>query len=108
MAIATPKFKLANRRVATPPVTSIDRALPVHLDADPIAAAMQQASADMPRLLSPAAVAEMLGVAERTLERWRITGDGPRFVKLSRKAVRYCAKDVAAFIAERIRANTAQ
>ena len=76
--------------------------------ADPIVAVMQQASAEMQKLLTPAAVSELLGVAERTLERWRITGEGPRYVKLTRKVVRYLADDLATFVAERVKANTAQ
>ena len=75
---------------------------------DPIVAAMDQAAAEVPRLLAPAAVAEMLGLTERTLERWRITGEGPRFVKLSRSTVRYVVDDVSAFVADRLRANTSQ
>ncbi len=75
---------------------------------DPIVAAMDEAATEVPRLLAPAAVAEMLGLTERTLERWRITGEGPRFVKLSRSTVRYVVDDVAAFVADRLRANTSQ
>lgn len=62
----------------------------------------------MPRLLTPQTVAEALGLTERTLERWRITGEGPRYIKLSRSTVRYLPEDVAAFVADRIRTNTAQ
>ncbi|MES3055051.1 helix-turn-helix domain-containing protein [Sphingomonas faeni] len=62
----------------------------------------------MPHLLTPQAVAEVLGLTERTLERWRITGEGPRYIKLSRSTVRYLPEDLATFVADRIRANTAQ
>jgi predicted DNA-binding transcriptional regulator AlpA len=75
---------------------------------DPIATAMDQAAASVPRLLTPEAVADMLGVTERTLERWRMTGEGPKFCKLSRSTVRYQPNDIAAFVADRLRANTAQ
>jgi len=76
--------------------------------ADPIVAALDQAAADVPRLLTPRLVADMLGLTERTLERWRITGEGPRYSKLSRSTVRYLSDDIAAFVADRMRANTAQ
>ena len=69
---------------------------------------MDQAEAELPRLLTPQQVADMLGLTERTSERWRITGEGPRYSKLSRSTVRYQRDDVAAFVAERLRANTAQ
>lgn len=75
---------------------------------DPIAAAMDEAATDMPRLLTPKLVADMLGLTERTLERWRITGEGPRYVKLSRSTVRYLPDDVTDFVQASLRANTAQ
>lgn len=87
-------------------IANLEQSRPV--TADPIVAAMDQAAAEVPRLLAPSAVAEMLGLTERTLERWRITGEGPRFVKLSRSTVRYMVDDVAAFVAGRLRANTSQ
>jgi excisionase family DNA binding protein len=37
--------------------------------------------------------ARMLGNSQRTLEDWRVTGGGPRFVKLGRK-VRYRMSDL--------------
>lgn len=75
---------------------------------DPIAAAMEHAATEIPRLLTPKAVSDMLGLTERTLERWRITGEGPRYSKLSRSTVRYLAEDVAAFINDNLKASTAQ
>jgi predicted site-specific integrase-resolvase len=59
-------------------------------------------------LLTPEAVAVRLTVKAKTLERWRATGDGPPFVRVSRKVVRYRRQDLEAFIAERVVANTAQ
>ena len=58
-------------------------------------------------LLTPAQVADMLTVSERTLERWRMTGEGPEYVALSRKVVRYDAGALAAFVEGRRRVNTA-
>ena len=54
---------------------------------DPIERAVRE-GANL-RLLTPADVATMLGIGVRTLERWRCTGEGPRFVALSRKSIRY-------------------
>lgn len=64
-------------------------------------------AAVMAPLLTPAQVADMLTVSERTLERWRMTGDGPEYVALSRKVVRYDAGALANFVEGRRRINTA-
>jgi hypothetical protein len=58
-------------------------------------------------LLSPDEVATKLGVSPKLLERWRSTGEGPAFARLSRKTIRYRGPDVADFVAGRMRTNTA-
>lgn len=58
-------------------------------------------------LLTPAQVGEILAVSERTLERWRMTGEGPVYVALSRKVVRYDPAAIAAFVEGKRRMNTA-
>lgn len=73
--------------------------------ADPLVEAISSKEL-LPALLTTAAVARQLGVAARTLDRWRLTGEGPEFVKLSSQTVRYSPDAVAAFIARRTKANT--
>lgn len=102
------KTVAARRPLTSQTARTVEQPANATMTADPLVTAMQQASAEMQKLLTPAAVSELLGVAERTLERWRITGEGPRYVKLTRKVVRYLADDVATFVAERVKANTAQ
>jgi predicted DNA-binding transcriptional regulator AlpA len=46
-------------------------------------------------------------VPERTIERWRKTGTGPRFVKLGRR-VAYRACDLEAFVAAQVRTHTGE
>lgn len=58
-------------------------------------------------LLTPFQVGELLAVSERTLERWRMTGEGPEYVSLSRKVVRYDAAAITTFVEGRRRMNTA-
>ena len=41
----------------------------------------------MPELVTPKKAANLLSVTERTLERWRTTGDGPPFIRLTRSTV---------------------
>jgi hypothetical protein len=58
-------------------------------------------------LLKPQAVADLLHVSTKVLERWRGNGDGPNYCRLSRKTLRYQRSDIEAFIAARLRSSTA-
>ena len=60
------------------------------------------------RLLTPGEFADLICVSEATVERWRGQGEGPPFVKVSGKVVRYREVDVQAFIAARHVVSTAQ
>ncbi|MDO5612926.1 MAG: helix-turn-helix domain-containing protein [Paracoccus sp. (in: a-proteobacteria)] len=48
-------------------------------------------------LLTVRQAAERLKLSATTLNRWRVTGEGPAFVKLGR-AVRYTSAALAAFV----------
>jgi hypothetical protein len=58
-------------------------------------------------LITPAQAADLLRVRAKVLERWRGTGEGPAFVRLSSKTIRYRREDIDAFVAGRVRASTA-
>ena len=58
-------------------------------------------------LITPAQAADLLSVTAKVLERWRGTGDGPVFVRLTSKTIRYRHEDIGAFVAGRTRASTA-
>ena len=49
-------------------------------------------------MLDENAVSNALSVAVATLRNWRWLGEGPRFVKLGKRTVRYRRADVDAFI----------
>lgn len=55
---------------------------------------------DTDALLTPTAAAALLAVAPATLEKWRLKHQGPAYLKLSGRAVRYRRTDVMSFIAE--------
>jgi predicted DNA-binding transcriptional regulator AlpA len=57
------------------------------------------------RLLTTQETASVFGVAPNTLEKWRVSGRGPKFVHVGRR-VRYRPADVAAYIADQTRAST--
>lgn len=59
----------------------------------------------MDELLNSKKAAAFLGVSERTLERLRTAGEGPKYVKFG-MVVRYDPADVLAWIEGRKRANT--
>lgn len=56
-------------------------------------------------LLNEKAAAERLGLAVKTLQKWRWTGGGPVFAKLG-GTVRYRVSDIDAFVAANVRAST--
>lgn len=49
-------------------------------------------------LLTTAEVAAILGVAPRTVERWRNLGGGPPYVRIGKRTIRYEAAAVDAFV----------
>ncbi len=42
---------------------------------------------DTPRNLSTRAAADYLGLAQRTIERWRLVHEGPTYLKLGRRVL---------------------
>lgn len=59
------------------------------------------------KLLKPEEAAEFLGRSPSTLAKTRMTGTGPRFVKLG-GSVRYDIRDLEAFIAQSTRRSTSE
>ena len=51
----------------------------------------------VPRFMDTKQVAERLGVKPQTVARWRMHGEGPPFITVGRRAVRYLVKDVVAY-----------
>lgn len=50
-------------------------------------------------LLTTKLAAARLGMSYQTLEKWRTLVMGPKYIKVGKKAVRYRAADLEAFIA---------
>ena len=61
----------------------------------------------MQPLLTQRQCAEMLVLSERTLERLRQSGLGPKFLRI-RHSVRYRAADVEAWLASRVVGSTSE
>ncbi len=49
--------------------------------------------------------ATLIGVSPRTLQKWRVEGGGPVFIKIGR-SVRYAVEDLEAFLMHRRRRST--
>lgn len=58
-------------------------------------------------LMRPRQAAEHLGVAVASLAKWRVSGDGPEFLKLG-AAVRYRMQDLDAWVESRRARSTAE
>lgn len=57
-------------------------------------------------LLTETDAAELLQLTPRALQAWRYQGRGPRFVKISARAVRYRREDLEQWIRHRLRSST--
>ena len=57
-------------------------------------------------LLTEKTAAQILCVTPRCLQNWRMTGYGPRHVRLSATACRYRPEDLEAWIESRLRSST--
>jgi predicted DNA-binding transcriptional regulator AlpA len=68
---------------------------------------MQQGSRPTRRILRTPAAAEYLGLGVPTLEKKRLTGEGPKFIRLGSRAVGYDVLDLDDWInAQRKRRST--
>jgi len=60
------------------------------------------------RLITQEAASDFLGYSEKTLERWRYEGGGPRYVAVSARSVRYRRRDLIKWAEARLRENSQQ
>jgi predicted DNA-binding transcriptional regulator AlpA len=64
-------------------------------------------TAETTRYLDEATTADLLSISRRTLQRWRLTGEGPVFVRLGARRVAYPENGVKAWAAARTYAHRA-
>ena len=60
------------------------------------------------RLIDERKAADFLGFTVRALQNWRTRGGGPRFVKVSKRSVRYRRRDLNAWVEARLCAHTSE
>lgn len=51
-----------------------------------------------PKLMNQRQAALFLGVSPRTLENYRLTGEGPKWIRLGKRLVRYKLSDILNYI----------
>lgn len=61
-----------------------------------------------PHLLDVRAAAAWLGLSKSTLDKMRCTGQGPRFIRATGRAVRYDPQDIEAFAKDRRQRSTSE
>ena len=49
--------------------------------------------------LSVAEIAERLGISVSTVRRWRLTGEGPRWIRIGGASIRYSIRDLDDWVA---------
>jgi len=76
----------------------------MNLDAEP----REPTGAALPEavLLTTEQAAARMGYAPKTLAEWRQTGEGPVFVRVSARSVRYRIEDLDRWAEERLRSST--
>ena len=57
-------------------------------------------------LLTEKEAVRILGFSHRTLQAWRVSGGGPKFIKVSSRCVRYRLADLRAWVEARVRRST--
>ncbi|WP_417487728.1 helix-turn-helix transcriptional regulator [Maricaulis sp.] len=57
-------------------------------------------------LLDESVAAGFLSISPRTLRNWRTRGNGPKFVKISARCIRYRMRDLLAWSDKRTRRST--
>ena len=70
-------------------------------------ATLQDHTASSAALLDTTQAARFLGLGERTLQNWRVRGEGPVFLRVGR-CVRYAPDDLSAFLGARRFRSTAE
>ena len=61
-----------------------------------------------PILLTEKEAGKLLGFSIRTLQKWRIQGEGPPFVRISARAIRYRREDLDQWIESCVRTSTSE
>ncbi len=59
-----------------------------------------------PKVLNEKQASEYLNFTQRALQSWRLKGDGPLFIRISARAIRYRIEDLDAWLEDRLAKST--
>ena len=79
-----------------------------HTQNNPALHAPENSVPDPDALATERQAADFLGVTTRALQKWRATGTGPRFVRISSRCVRYRRRDLTTWAEDRLKSSTAE
>ena len=65
-------------------------------------------SLDLDALILERLAADFLGVTPRALQKWRMTGAGPKFVRISSRCVRYRRRDLVEWAQAHLKTSTSE
>ncbi len=68
---------------------------------------LAEAAFDPDSLETERHAADFLGVTTRALQKWRATGTGPQFVRISGRCIRYRRRDLTDWVEARLKTSTA-
>ena len=68
----------------------------------------KQTATDPDALATEREAADFLGVTTRALQKWRGTGSGPKFVRISSRCVRYRRRDLIAWSESHLKSSTSE
>jgi predicted DNA-binding transcriptional regulator AlpA len=60
------------------------------------------------QLLNETHASGLIGFSVNTLRNWRVSGKGPQFVKISKRAIRYRRRDLNSWAEERLVSSTSE
>lgn len=63
---------------------------------------------DHDALLTEQQAATLLNVNPRTLQKWRVKGGGPKFIRISRRCIRYRPRDIRDWAQHRVKSSTSE
>jgi len=69
---------------------------------------LNESAMDSNQLLTEKTVAKLLSVGIRTIQKWRQTGNGPQYVCISKRCVRYRYGDVMEWIKNGLKKSTSE